>query len=162
MRGRKPKPTVLHELHGKPGKRKLNPLEPKPEGVLDEPPDWLNDEQRKDWEYALQHAPALVLTSIDRDVLAAWVVAVGLHRQASVAQQDEKLVHVLENGVQVQSGYLPIINKQAQIMVKLASELGFSPAARPRLVVKKDGKDKQPGGTFADFLAEGEGHHPIN
>ena len=29
-RGRKPKPTALKELEGNPGKRSLNPSEPKP------------------------------------------------------------------------------------------------------------------------------------
>jgi phage terminase small subunit len=35
----------------------------------------------------------------------------------------------------VQSPYLSIINKQAQIMVKAAAEMGFTPSSRSRISV---------------------------
>jgi hypothetical protein len=41
MPGPRKKPTVLEELHGRPGHRKRNPLEPKLGGDLLTPPGWL-------------------------------------------------------------------------------------------------------------------------
>ena len=75
MRGRKPKPTKLKELAGNPGKRRIAAGEPKPEGNLAEPPDWMTDSQRAGWAYALTHAPRGLLKKIDRSALAIWVCA---------------------------------------------------------------------------------------
>jgi phage terminase small subunit len=36
-------------------------------------------------------------------------------------------------GLPIQSPYLPVVNKQAQIMLKAAELLGFSPASRSRV-----------------------------
>ncbi len=137
MRGRKPKPTALKNLHGHPGKRRPNPNEPKPEGDLREPPSWLTESQRQGWAYALAHAPRGVLRRIDRGVLAVWVVAEDLHRQASerLAKTRSLLVKPPSSELPIQSPYLPILNRQAQVMMKAAEQLGFSPAARPRLAV---------------------------
>jgi P27 family predicted phage terminase small subunit len=135
MRGRKPKPTKLKELAGNPGKRRIPPGEPKPEGNLREPPEWMTDSQRAGWVYALEHAPRSLLKKIDRSALAIWVCAEDYHRQANQEQAalGRLLVKTEKNGVTVQSPYLPIINKQAQVMLKAAEQLGFTPAARPRI-----------------------------
>jgi hypothetical protein len=49
MPGPRKKPTVLEELHGRPGHRKRNPLEPKLGGDLLTPPGWLSKAQREEW-----------------------------------------------------------------------------------------------------------------
>jgi phage terminase small subunit len=36
-------------------------------------------------------------------------------------------------GLPIQSPYLPIVNKQAAIMLKAAEQLGFTPVARSRI-----------------------------
>jgi phage terminase small subunit len=137
MRGRKPKPTMLADLHGRPSKDKAPPYEPKPVGDLAEAPDWFSPDQQQGWRYAISHAPPGLLKRIDRGVLAAWIIAEDLHRQATVAQNKmgTLLVNVgpKEAPVPQQSYYLPIINRQAQIMIRAAGELGFSPVARPRI-----------------------------
>lgn len=38
----------------------------------------------------------------------------------------------------IQSPYLPIVNTQAQIMVKAVEQLGFSPALRTRIQVAEE------------------------
>jgi hypothetical protein len=48
----------------------------------------------------------------------------------------------------LQSPYLAILNKQAQIMLKAAAELGFSPSSRSRVQVTADPKD----GPFAAMI----------
>ncbi len=134
--GRKPKPTVLFELHGRPNKgRKPNPQEPKPAGDLSTAPDWLSPDQREGWEYALRSAPPGLLKRLDRGALTAWVVAEDMHRQAVIGQNKLSglLVRTPQTQVLIQSPFLPIINRQALIMLKAASELGFTPVSRPRV-----------------------------
>ena len=135
MKGRKPKPTKLKELAGFPGHGARPKAEPKPAGDLGDPPAWLTEGQREGWVYALANAPRGMLKRIDRGALVVWVVAEDLHRQASTQQAatGNLLVKPPKSDFPVQSPYLPIINKQAQIMLKAAEHLGFTPAARPRI-----------------------------
>ena len=99
----------------------------------------MSEEQRTAWDYAVRHAPAGVLHAIDAGVLAVWVEAECRHRAATIAQArlDQgsalPLLTRTKDGTPVQSPYLGIINRAALVMLKAASELGFSPAARPRL-----------------------------
>jgi len=136
MRGRKPKPTVLKDLHG--SDQPANPNEPVPIGnLVDNPtdyPEYFNTDQRDAWEYAVRHSPPGMLKRIDAGVLETWVVAHCLHRKATQAQNRAGLL--FRQGTSdfpVQSPYIPIINRQALIMLRAASELGFSPVSRPRI-----------------------------
>jgi hypothetical protein len=43
------------------------------------------------------------------------------------------------NGQLMPSPYIPIINRQATILMRAAAELGFSPTARPRIGVTLGG-----------------------
>jgi P27 family predicted phage terminase small subunit len=143
MRGRKPTPTSLHQLRGtfnatRHGKGRAG--EPSAEGDLPiAAPDWMSEDQQQAWAYAVRHAPAGVLRAIDAGLLAVWVEAECRHRAATIAQArlDQgsalPLLTKTRDGTPVQSPYLGIINRAALVMIKAASELGFSPAARPRL-----------------------------
>jgi P27 family predicted phage terminase small subunit len=136
MRGRKPVPTYLKVIRGNPGKRGLNKNEPVPDGALADPPEWMAESQKAGWNYAIENAPAGLLKKLDRSVLAAWVVAEDLHRRA--AEMIEKfgiLTKAPHTGLPIQSPYLPIVNKQAHIMLKAAEQLGFTPAARSRIQI---------------------------
>jgi P27 family predicted phage terminase small subunit len=142
MRGRKPVPTALRKLHGNPRKTAMPKFEPKPEGDLADAPDWLNEEQRAFWSYAMAHAPPGLLKRIDHSALVAWVVAADLHRQASIAQGKVGLLVRIKTratigaddpGVPAASPYINIVNQQAKIILKAASELGFTPVSRPRI-----------------------------
>ena len=134
MRGRKPTPTMLAELRGNPNHgRKKNHAEPKPVGDLIDAPAWLSEDQKEGWRYALRNAPPGLLKLIDRGALAVWVVAEDIHRRASEGEQKTGLLVKGKDGLPDPSPFLPIINKQAQIMLKAASELGFTPVSRPRI-----------------------------
>lgn len=149
MRGRKPTPTNLKLIRGNPGKRAINKDEPIPEGELDTPPDWLSDSQKAGWRYVIEHSPKGMLKKIDRSALVVWVVAEDLHRQAS--EKVEKfglLTKTPKTGDPMQSPYLPIVNKQALIMLKAATELGFTPVSRPRISVGQGGRTRNP---FSDI-----------
>lgn len=150
MRGAKPKPTHLKLLAGNPGKRPLNRNEPQPQGDLHDAPDWLTDEQKACWTYAIANAPEGMLRRLDRSAMTAFVVAEDLHRQASIAVGKFGLITKSPTkGEPMQNPYLPIINRQAQIMLKAAAELGFTPSSRSRVTVNKDDGESQ--NPFAEF-----------
>jgi P27 family predicted phage terminase small subunit len=148
MRGRKPAPTHLKRLNGNPGKRPLNDKEPVPEGELHAAPPWMSDSQREGWAHAIVNSPHGLLKVLDRSVLAIWVVAEDLHREAAEKITQYGLLTKSPNaGLPLQSPYLAILNKQAQIMLKAAGELGFTPSSRSRVQVIPDGSDN----AFARF-----------
>ena len=139
MKGRKPVPTHLKVIRGNPGKRKLNKNEPLPIGDLVDAPEWMAESQRQSWNYAVENAPKGLLKKLDRSVLVAWTVAEDLHRRSS--EQVEKfgiLTKAPNTGLPMQSPYLPVVNKQAQIMLKAAELLGFTPASRSRVQIIED------------------------
>jgi phage terminase small subunit len=134
--GRKPTPTVLADLHGNPRQRGGRPkrLPPVPIGDLDAVPEHFTEDQGAIWNYAIEHAPPGLLKRIDAGALMAWVMANDLHRQAVIAQNKLGQLVVKSPNIEmpIQSPYLAIINRQALIMLRAASELGFSPTSRPR------------------------------
>jgi P27 family predicted phage terminase small subunit len=136
MRGGKKIPTALKIIRRNPGKRPLPKNEPMPVGDLKEPPDWMTESQKAGWTYAIENAPAGLLKKLDRSMLTAWVVSEDLHRRASQhVEQFGMLTKAPNTGLPIQSPYLPVLNKQAAIMIKSAEHLGFSPASRIRIQV---------------------------
>lgn len=135
MRGRKPKPPELTVVTGNPGRRPPKTA-PKAAGALNAPPDWLTTKQKIAWRYAIKHAPLELLRRIDRGVLTAYIVAESMHREASekVATLG-MLVRSPVKGDPMQSPYLPIVNRQAEIMMRCSEQLGFTPVSRARLAV---------------------------
>lgn len=140
MRGRKPKPTALKNMHTPEKARLRNPLDevqaPGDLAVDAEvaAPEYFTAAERAVWIEALRNAPPGMLKLIDSSVLEVWVVAHVLHRRAVVEQRKYSLViPAPRTAFPIQSPWLPIINKQATILLKAAAELGFSPTARPRV-----------------------------
>lgn len=115
----------------------MNKREPKPVGDLVEAPDWMTESQRAGWSYAIANAPCGMLKLLDRSVLAVWVIAEDLHRQASMAvAKFGMLTKSPTKGEPMQNPYMAVINRQAVIMLKAASELGFTPSSRSRISVE--------------------------
>ena len=141
MAGRRPKPTALHRLQGtfhtgKHGRDRAN--EPIAEGDLYAAPKGLTPSQRASWRYAVAHAPRSVLKKIDRSMLRIWVEADDRH---SIAMEMQTLIDrdatlkllVRGPGGLKSSPYNKILKETAETMIRAAQDLGFSPAARPRL-----------------------------
>ena len=128
MRGRKPVPTQLKVVRGNPGKRALNKNEPQPVGELSDAPDWMSETQKAGWSYAIENAPQGLLKKLDRSVLTTWVVAEDFHRRA-VEQVDKfgLLTKAPNTGLPIQSPYLPVVNKQALLMLKAGEQLVSHP-----------------------------------
>jgi len=129
----------LKIVAGNPGKRALNKSEPKAQAWLDAAPDWFDDLQREYWVEALKAAPPMLLSTMDEGLLVVWVCAAVIHRRAVIAQtavdqgKAAPLLTKTPGGMPVQSPYVGIINKQAVVMLKAASEMGFTPSARCRI-----------------------------
>jgi P27 family predicted phage terminase small subunit len=146
MRGRKPKPTVLKDLHGSEEPRNIN--EPIPTVSLDvvPAPDHFTVEMREIWNGALEQAPPGMLKSIDASVLEVWCVAYATYRKAVREQNKFALVvPAPQTRYPIMSPWLVIQNKQAFVMMKAAAELGFSPTARPRVGLTVGGNDMKTG-----------------
>jgi P27 family predicted phage terminase small subunit len=134
MRGRRPKPTRLKVLTGNPGRRPLNINEPKPEAVVPECPVELGPVARREWDrLAGELAPLRLLTNLDRAALAAYCGAYGMWAEATEAIQKFGTMVKSPSGYPIQSPYVSIANRQAEIMMRIASEFGFTPASRSRI-----------------------------
>ena len=153
--GRKPKPTELLKLRGTfnaTDHGKGREFEPRPVGDLDEPPADLTDSQEDVWRYAVANMPRGVMKRIDREMLKIWVEASDRHNTARLMQamldQDSKLKLLIKTPAGfMASPYNDILDQTAKIMIRVAQELGFSPAARPRIKADPpaiDGKVAEP------------------
>ena len=132
-RGTKPVPLVLRELHGNPRKEAMPVDVPEGQGELWGPPEWMDDVQRAQWGYALEHAPPLLLTGTDRELLAIWVVACVEHARAVLEVRRIGQVIKTKEGNAIQNPFVGVMNRQALIMLRAGAEMGFSPASRMAL-----------------------------
>lgn len=144
--GRRFKPTALHKLHGTghTTRMKARAKEPQPVGDLQDPPDWFDKGQQDSWNYVMEHCPKGLLKLLDRGALVLWVEAENRHREASIAQsklnQRAPEAPYLVKGPDglMMSPYVEIIDRAAKVMIRMIGELGFSPAARPRIKMPED------------------------
>jgi P27 family predicted phage terminase small subunit len=137
LQGRKRVPSVLSELHGRPGKRKRLAHEPRPAVVDHLPaPDHLGDDARYEWERIITELQALkMITSLDLSILSAWCTAAGDYVASERQIRQEGLVVDSRDRGLVRSPWLLVRNKAIEQMIRLGSELGLSPASRPRISV---------------------------
>lgn len=144
MAGRKPLPTTVKKIKGTLQKCRTNLREPKPDGDLVEPPEYMSEGAKSAWRYALDCAPPHLLKRLDMSVLEVWANAADLYRKAqTMIGKSGLLVKAPNTGVPMQSPYLAIANKQAQIMTKAAIEMGFTPASRSRVILPLEAMDEQ-------------------
>jgi P27 family predicted phage terminase small subunit len=139
MRGRRPKPSRLKLLTGNPGKRPLNIHEPMPEVAIPDCPAELGPVARREWDrMAPQLAALRILTQLDRAALAAYCGAYAMWAEATEAIQKYGTMVKSPTGYPVQSPYVSIANRQAEIMMRIASEFGFTPASRSRISAPRE------------------------
>lgn len=134
MRGRRPKPTRLKVLTGNPGKRPLNMDEPRPEAAIPDCPSELGPVAKQEWARLVGDLAKLgLLTNLDRAALAAYCAAYALWAEATEAIQKYGAMVKSPTGFPMQSPYVAVANRQAEIMMRIASEFGFTPASRSRI-----------------------------
>lgn len=149
MRGRKPLPSTVVQLRGNPGKRRLNDAEPKPAAKTPTCPACLGAEARKEWQRLARELGGLgLLTRLDRGVLAAYCQAHALWVEAVASIGRYGTMVKSPNGFPMQSPYVAVANKQVDIMIRLAAELGMTPSSRSRIRVG----ERAPEDPFDAFL----------
>ena len=121
-------------LSGNPGKRPLNINEPRPEAAVPDCPVELDPVARREWDRLAVELSALrILTNLDRAALAAYCGAYAMWAEATEAIQKFGTMVESPSGHPIQSPYVAIANRQAEIMMRIASEFGFTPASRGRI-----------------------------
>ena len=134
MRGRRPKPSRVKVLTGNPGKRPLNAREPMPEAKVPDCPAELGPVTRQEWDRLASELGKLrLLTVLDRSILAAYCHAYGQWAEAIEAVQKYGTMVKSPSGYPQQSPYVAVANRQAEIMMRIVSEFGFTPASRSRI-----------------------------
>jgi len=105
-----------------------------PEIAIPECPPELGPVAQREWRRLVSELTALrLLTNLDRAALAAYCGAYALWSEATLALQKYGTMVKSPSGYPVQSPYVAIVNRQAEIMMRIASEFGFTPASRSRI-----------------------------
>ncbi len=139
MRGRKPKSTRLKIINGNPGKHPLNHDEPLPDATVPHCPDELGPVAKVEWDRLVGELASLrIVTNLDRAALAAYCGAYAMWAEATQAIQTYGSMIKSPTGFPMQSPYVSMANRQAEIMMRISSEFGFTPASRSRLRAPRD------------------------
>src|ERR1700710_2404860 len=126
-------------LTGNPGRRPLNPDEPTPVVNVPDCPAELGPVARKEWDRMIAElGPLRLLTNLDRAALAAYCGAYAMWAEATEAIQKFGSMVKSPSGYPVQSPYVSIANRQTEIMMRIASEFGLTPASRSRISMPPD------------------------
>jgi len=133
MQERKTKPKGLKEIAYSQHKLPPETKETKPVRILECPPE-LGPVARQEWDRIVGELTSKgVLSSFDRGPLAAYCTSFALWLEAAEAVQKYGAMIKSPNGFPIQPPYLATLNRQAEIMMRIASEFGFSPASRSRI-----------------------------
>src|ERR1700675_1170321 len=133
MQKRKTKPEGLKEITSSLHKQAPGTKETKPVRILECPPE-LGPLARQEWDRIVGELTSLGgLSSFDRGPLAAYCTPYALGIEATDGVQKYGAMIKSPNGYPSQSPYLATVNRQAEIMMRIASEFGFTPASRSRI-----------------------------
>ncbi|MDE1161918.1 MAG: phage terminase small subunit P27 family [Acidobacteriaceae bacterium] len=158
MAGRKPKPTLIKELSGNPGKRRLNKSEPTFASGAN-CPSHLSEEAKKEWHRLSADLTASgLLTSVDRAALAAYCQSWATWCMAEQHLADNGYTITSPTGNVTTSPYVLIAFQAKSAMHKFAAEFGFTPSSRSRLNVTAPTKQKaDPLDAFFDMNHDDQG-----
>jgi P27 family predicted phage terminase small subunit len=138
QRGRKPKPTLIKQLEGNPGKRKLNEFEPKPEKRAPKCPVWLDKEAKKEWRRTAKQLEKLgVLTEVDMAAFAGYCEAYARWKEAEEFISRHGTIIKTPNGYWQQVPQVSIAQTYLKIMIKFCEQFGLTPSSRSRIVAER-------------------------
>ena len=142
-RGPAPEPTALKLIKGNPGKRALNPNEPKPRRKRPHCPEYLDEAARKEWRRLLpilQHMR--VLTEADYITLANLCQQYSMLMKAQEQLTKSGLLFKTPSGYIQQSPLVSIVSNCTAQVTALCREFGLTPSARTR--VQAQGEEEKP------------------
>jgi len=127
-RGPSQKPTEMKLLEGNPGQRPLKQVTV----VNGQPvcPDHLEEYDAMIWRRIVNNVPPNLYGEIDSVILSAYCIAAGWHRKAALELALNGAVQVGIGGTLLQSPWIQIMMKQANLISALGSKLGLDPASR--------------------------------
>lgn len=141
MAGRKPLPVAVKKIKGTLQKCRTNPNEPKPKGILGEPPDYMSEIAKEAWTYAVENAPTGLLSSLDAAVLERWSNCAGLYREALAKINRVGVAGMIiktPSGILRRSPLMDVIRDLALEMKGYETEMGFTPASRSKVSVQPE------------------------
>ena len=145
MAGRKPLPIAVKKIKGTLQRCRLNSHEPRPQGSLGEPPEYMSDIAKEAWTYAVENAPPGLLSSLDASVLERWANCAGLYREALGKINRAGVAGMIiktPSGILRRSPLMDVIRDLASEMKGYESEMGFTPASRSKVQVRQESADK--------------------
>jgi P27 family predicted phage terminase small subunit len=146
MRGRKPKPTVLHIIEGTRNvtRHADRENEPDPDPAENIYPDYLSEDAMPVWdEMASLLIDIGVLTEADVQLFSAYC-----EKRAQYLKYDKKARETPDliktpNGHLQPNPYISMANRAYDQMCKLASEFGITPSSRTRVSAVDNGSRKR-------------------
>ena len=137
LRGPAPKPRTLRELEGNPGKRPLNPREPKPAVKRPRCPAYLDDSAKREWRRLVPILERMrVLTEADEIALANLCQQYAMLQEAQIKLRKTGLLIKTRSGFIQQSPLVAIISATVDQVIKLSREFGLTPSSRTRIQVE--------------------------
>lgn len=135
LRGRKPTPVAEKILTGNPGHKALTTLVPPPKKRKPVPSAVVAADARamRHWELVMEEAAPGHIVRLDTALLERFCKCMSRLEEAEIKLEQTTTMLKSPNGFPIQSPYLAVVNKQTELSVKLASELGITPAMRNRM-----------------------------
>jgi P27 family predicted phage terminase small subunit len=166
-KGRRPLPTAVKKLRGNPGKRALNPQEPKPSGIAPEMPSDLPELAQIEWNAIVPLLLQLgVLSQIDGKALAAychayarWMQAECEVRRYGIVVKEPVLLMGKPTGYErhKKNPAVTISETAMKIMKSFLIEFGLTPASRSKLHIEQ-GKPIDPMEAYLDRRTNAQKH----
>lgn len=152
----KPKPTALKILHGNPGKRKLNELEPQYEAGIPDKPEWFDVYASQEWDRLTCNLNGQrVFTKNDLGVLVAICLAYEQMRETHAIIKTLGRAYMIEDmGGNKHYKTRPECMRFETALREyrtLLAEIGFSPASRSK--IKTLPEPPKPKGTAEFFTS---------
>ena len=146
-RGPTPIPSVLNELAGNPGKRKMNSNEPKFD-LTDKnatPPGYLGTQAKKEWKRIYpQLLKNGLITDADYIALSAYCQSVDTWIAAEKVKRVEGLTTTTSKGLEIQHPAVGIANTALANILKFGREFGLTPASRTGVSANKVEEEDSP------------------
>jgi P27 family predicted phage terminase small subunit len=146
-------PTALKELKGNPGKRPLPKNEVKYSAAIPVCPSHLDKLARAEWKrMAAELKPLGLLTKADRAAFAVYCAMWSRWVQAEQKIAETGYAYTTRDAAGqpkaiIQSPYIGIANRAAEIMHKFLTEFGFTPSSKTRVSAPPENK-------LAKFLSQ--------
>lgn len=144
--GRKALPTEVKKLKGTLRPCRVNPHEPRPEGELGDPPEYMSDRAKEFWYSTLKNITPGVLKACDSAVFESFCNALAMREK--IQKEVDRVGMVYSGKV---SGHLNALMKIEALLAKAGSEIGLTPSSRQK-VAQGYGDPTNPDGFTMDMF----------